>query len=710
MKRFIISLLALFQLLSLAACSGRGSKNSNDIPEIDAVTISEQIVPLRYSVIQPEQNDSFWFSDALSGTGDAVYSIGNDSGAYHIFRYDIESSLSQILYSSADSILTDLAVSPEGEIYALSTPLDESAGSSIIKMDSAGNQVESHALDGLHPDGAWSPKEIEYLEGTLYLLDNAQLTAVALGSDISVLYSVDVEANAKITVSAETLILGQDKNGKFRIYTLNTKNHTLEETAVFNLSFARIGGGRDWDLYLDDNSNLYGYRFEDHSFEKLFSWSGLSITGGAVIDAGEGKLICSGKISFADPNPLLTLVPREVDESEPSTILIATTSEYGLDYRIQEAIRQWNLENPQYPIEVINYSLYNSGSDNRAAEMRLATDIISGKIPDIYDFSMTAVDTIPSAAQYARRGLLEDLYPYMDSDPEISRSDFLSGVLKSLEINGCLYELVPEYSLITTFASAKDVGDKENWTYQSFNSIIEQSSYYDSIFDKRNDRMFMLGNIIDASGKQLVDWSAGECYFNSEYFKNLLETVKKMPEKGAERVYPLVIDEMKYSTGLLYFMNMRDLWMASSAPSVYGEDYALVGLPEVGNVIYPLCSFGISAYSENKQQCWEFLRQFMTEEYNTSFFMSPRLDGIQEQMEQAWKNVEDVADVHPYGRAVMQDVIDILKTVDTAARHDAQIWQIVYSEVGAYFAGDKSTEETAAAIQSRVSLYMAEQS
>ena len=100
----------------------------------------------------------------------------------------------------------------------------------------------------------------------------------------------------------------------------------------------------------------------------------------------------------------------------------------------------------------------------------------------------------------------------------------------------------------------------------------------------------------------------------------------------------------------------------------------------------------------------------MTKEYNGQFYLSPRIDGMQAQYDRAWQNVEDVADAHPYGQAAMQQILDILDSVDTAARHDAQIWQIVCSEVGAYFAGQRSLEDTVDLIQSRASIYMAEQS
>lgn len=96
--------------------------------------------------------------------------------------------------------------------------------------------------------------------------------------------------------------------------------------------------------------------------------------------------------------------------SNSGVIRFATTDPNGIDFRVQEAIRAWNGVHPDCPIEIVDYSVY-GGENSAMSAAKLTADIVSGNMPDIYDFSMTSVDTIPSSAQFARRGLLEDLYP-----------------------------------------------------------------------------------------------------------------------------------------------------------------------------------------------------------------------------------------------------------------------------------------------------------
>ncbi len=47
--------------------------------------------------------------------------------------------------------------------------------------------------------------------------------------------------------------------------------------------------------------------------------------------------------------------------------------------------------------------------------------------------------------------------------------------------------------------------------------------------------------------------------------------------------------------------------------------------------------------------------------------------------------------------------------INIAARYDPQIWEIVWQEANAYFSGGRNVEDAMRNIQSRVSIYLAEQ-
>lgn len=104
-----------------------------------------------------------------------------------------------------------------------------------------------------------------------------------------------------------------------------------------------------------------------------------------------------------------------------------------IDYDIQDMIVKFNRSNDQYRIEVKDYSEYNNDQDGwDAGQTKLNTEILSGNLPDI--FCLNGLNY----RQLASKGLLEDLYPYIDADSELSRDDFFPSVLQAFEEDGKL--------------------------------------------------------------------------------------------------------------------------------------------------------------------------------------------------------------------------------------------------------------------------------
>lgn len=708
MKKKLFCALALLVLsLSLAACSKDGSGIGSDAQVTDAAELSEKIVPPVYQLKEEPAEGGLWLSHNLTAWGDKVFYIGSDSRGYHVCRYEPDTGNSLEIYSSAEYIFFDLSLSPEGELFLLAAPAAQEDGYEILRLDGDGNLTGTWALDALDTAEALAPRELEYAGGRLFILGQDMLISLEVGDSLKPGPSLELGPGALLSRSSGgELLLAYAKGDVYTLELYSPENLELTASADFNMSFIALSGGLEGKIFLDSGSALYCYVFDTGELIKLFSWSSLGILRGGVAETGAG-LVCTGTLSPNSPGVPLLLVPGEA-EADRSVIRFATTDPNGLDSLVREAIREWNVQNPGCPIEVVDYSVYGT-QDSSLSAAKLLADMVAGDIPDIYDFSLSSIDTIPSSAQFARRGLLEDLYPYIDNDPELSREDFIPGVMSAMEIDGGLYELVPSFSLVTTFASSRVLGDGAPLSYSGLNFMAANSERFDSVFDKRHDRMWLLGNILDASGSKLVDWSKGECYFDSDYFRSLLETMKAMPEDGEEMQSNILNEDMGMSAGLLYYIITNDLWMASSAPLAYGEDYCFPGLPELGSAIYPNCCYGISAYSQNKEQCWQFLRQFLTREYGSRFYLSPRKDALAQRVEDTWTGFADIQQYHPHGLEAMEKLRDIAMTCSTVMRHDPEIWQIVYSQSLAYFAGDKSLEETAYQIQSRVSLYMAEQ-
>lgn len=702
MKRTVIALM-LILALCLSAC---GSKEKTaDLTVIGAEDLTRKIVAPQYALTPESYAESAWIGAEMTRHGNTVYYLASDEQSELVCSLNLDTMERQDYYRDETLSLQDIASAEDGRLFLLAVSDSAENSCLVVCLNETGAELFRAPVPLEDRETA---RAVELLNGQMFLLAGSCLIIYDSSGELKESKRIEVGSTARMAVTGSgTLILLQGRESGDTISVWNGEKKELEPVVSYDLSFDRVSGGTTWDLYLDCRGALFGYRLADGALEKLFSWNALGLNSGAVLELEDGRLVTNSQKGYNQKSPLRILRQREDTGEESSVIRFATTGEF-IDTRIRAAIQTWNGEHPECPIEVIDYSVYNSEDDQRPGQLRLATDVATGNGPDIYDFSLEFIDSVPSAPSFARRGLLEDLYPYLDADPELKREDFLGGFLQAMEIGGGLYELTPDFYLANCFADARVVGDPSQWTYARLHEIMRDNERYKYFFDPYVDRMWLLGNILACSDSKLIDWEKGTCAFESYYFRALLETLRDMPETGTGREGTLDISNTK---GLLYYSPIGDVWMASIPAHAFGENYCFTGLPELGNVIFPQHSFGISSFSSHKQECWAFLRQFWTRQQAEQFWLSPRRDVIQLQIRNQWEGIVSAKldNVHPYAKQAMDSLFEILDTTNIAARHDPQIWAIVWQEANAYFTGGRSVEDAMRNIQSRVSIYLAEQ-
>ncbi len=169
-----------------------------------------------------------------------------------------------------------------------------------------------------------------------------------------------------------------------------------------------------------------------------------------------------------------------------------------------------------------------------AAAKLLHAEVASGKIPDIWDRSLP-LDL------YARKGYFEDLWPFIDNDEELGGRDALMArPLECASIGGKLYKISNSFSIKTAAANPAVVGNRTGWTLEEmldiYRSMPEGSSLMGENASGESILLFFLRMDMD----RWVNWSTGECSFNTPAFKEILEMCA--PISGREW------DEIDWST------------------------------------------------------------------------------------------------------------------------------------------------------------------
>ncbi|MDE5892578.1 MAG: extracellular solute-binding protein, partial [Acetatifactor sp.] len=232
----------------------------------------------------------------------------------------------------------------------------------------------------------------------------------------------------------------------------------------------------------------------------------------------------------------------------------------------------------------------------------------------------------------------------------------------------------------------------------------------------------------------------GKCNFDSQSFMDMLEYAKTLPKEYSEDYwidYDYAFYESQYRENHsllcdLYINNIRDCkrWIKG----YIGEEVSFVGFPTAdsnGSTLSPgSYTFMISARSKHQDGAWQFLRQFLADEYQTSneLYDMPVLksaflnkakeaterpywideEGNKNYYDDTWYiNGEEII-LEPFTQEEVDAICEFIYTVNRTAYYNEDIMNIITEEAEAFFAGQKSVQEVVGIIQSRAQVFVNE--
>lgn len=676
MKKVFLLFLSLCLLGSLALAWFRDRQ-----PAAEAA-VGQTVAPQVLSAAQEEgaeavyaaqvvDGPSAWMADCLIDGGDSVYFAGSDREGWKLYRAARDGSDPRVLCSWTEESIESLSFMG-GRLYALSSRVEEyedgteAAFFALLELDGEGREIRRTELGGEGwPEYFW-PQFLQGSGGSLYIVGGGQPVLGTPGAE-----------------------------GGFLLQSVGPDG-TLGEQRELTESILRLySGGERYSLYLSDGSALYGYDWDSGTLTRLLTWSQMGIIGGAVLEAGAEDFLCLGRVSTMDPGCLMRLQKADLDPSATGPLVLATLNIQDASVYLEESIGAWNRAHPDCPVELRDYG---GGGDSR-----LLTDIASGNAPDMFDFSAyfyVRNTNLFSVGLLARRGLLEDLDPWLENEPELMGS-LDSSLLSAFEMDGKLYEAVLGVLPYTCCGRTSELGqDPSGWTWEALEEKLARNGRASSLLVDATFSEDLLSMLVSLSGDRLVDWSAGSCAFDSDYFLHLLRAVKDRSR---------VCDGLGANDALLVLYSDDSLSMTRPL-FAFGEELCLTGLPEIGPVAGAYLDLGICSLSERKELCWEFVKSLYADGgyCGAPLLLEKRQAILGERLAEYDEYPIEGVERERYA-AFLEKNLAQLDKIQAVRRYDAQIDQIVRSEAGAYLNGQRSAEETAQAIQSRVSIYIAEQ-
>ena len=499
-------------------------------------------------------------------------------------------------------------------------------------------------------------------------------------------------------------------------------------------------GQEDRLLCYDSGDSLYTYT--ETGAQRLFSWSGADVDHSQVrafsfLPDGRGAALVAEE-EWTAKYQVALLSPSEGD-GEKTVLTLATL---GLDSDTRTKILNFNRTSDKYRIQVRDYSEYNTGDDPAAGRTKLNTEIIAGNVPDLLDASM-------DIRQYAARGLLEDLWPYIDADPDIGREGVMERVFQAAETGGKLCQVFPRFTIETAAGAPDIVGKEMGWNLEQLRAALAKLPEGARVLEEYETRETVLDKLLSQNLDGFVDWEAGTASFDSPAFYDILDFCSGFPA-GSGAAAGTVTAAMSAASAESRVMSGEQLLLPVYLGNVdsiqlyrelMGGGVTFVGYPAEsgsGSSFAVEGGLSMSTACADKEGAWSFLRTLLLPGEDEAFFGAfpasrPAFERlIQESMEAEYARDENGdlitgADGEPIlentaiaivdGRMIVmgpatQEDVDLVtalyEATDRLSGRDEQIWRIVQECAASYFAGDKGAEETAQAIQSRVELYLGE--
>ena len=800
-KKGLTALLAACMLLSLAAC---GKDQDEDAEKLSGTVFVPEFIDMdlgKNSEVQGGCTDGAYiylltskYPDREAGEeGDTTYSIlrlsvdGGEPEPLENFKIDAapEGYDQSYVYLSGIRAGADGSIWVEENLSAYSYDLPEdfdpetgniweydlldsidknyhiqldSTGAEITRVDVSGLQ-EKAGIESMYSGGTlFDPK------GNIYVSTDGKI--VVLDSSLNVLFSVEDENfwGGELTLlsdgSVGTSITVRDAVNNTYTRQLRTidpaakdwgKSYELPRDAYNTYS-----GTGEYLYYYMRGETLYGRKAEAEEGaedDKLLNLLDADISADQIsfvtfLEDGRAVIMAEAYGSTTGRRETLAvLTPTPRSELPEKTTLTYATMYLSQDER--NRIVDFNRSGVPYRIEVHDYSEYSTEEDYQAGIKKLNTEILAGKVPDIIN-----TESLP-LRQYGAKGILEDLWPFIENDQDIGgREGLMDRVFTAAEQDGKLYQIFDAFSIATVTGSPSVVGDRTSWTLQDLQDALAKMPEGCAVFNEYNTKSNILTLVMSMNLDSFLNWDTGECRFDSEEFKALLAFCDNFPleydwesSQNGDYDEPTRIAEGRQ---MLVTEHISDFKSIQMQKAIFGGDITYIGFPVedggVGSSFSVNSGLAMSASCADKEGAWTYMRQLLLPQYagneNASHwgghngFPSNKADfqwmAEQSMIPDGYKTDEDgnqildedgnpieeshsswginnfTIDVFATKQEEYDQIMDLYNQVDRMSGSDDNVYDIVTEVAGSYFAGDRSLDDAASLIQNKVTTYVNE--
>lgn len=491
-----------------------------------------------------------------------------------------------------------------------------------------------------------------------------------------------------------------------------------------DVALSIFDGSNEFSFYYIQESDKLGKEIYGVKNNTAFPLCNLSDTGIQTNSStefyalGKGKFLC--KIQMENGNDALLLLEPYNQENQGSKQII-TLAGIGISNEINSAANQFNLDNSDVQIRIVDYmDLYQNSYEE--AYKNLNIHLLDKQI------DILCLDNYDKRNLINKR-MLEDLTTFWDKSENVKQSEILDCVLGNCKMeDGKIYSIFPQFHIRTFIKNGQ--GEDES-IYEVLN-VLDVNENQKLFLNSSADGL--LYSLIKYNPEQLINYEDSTCAFDGVYFEKVLSILQSLDSyllESDDIAEAVQNNEVKYLQ-----MPINDIYDYILYLQMCDYKVEFIGYPtEEGMhpIMQPSSELGIMAASERKKSAWRFLEYLLEEEHYNDLFGGESFPIRNDSMENLLERMsatetytkEDgtviravdqysigINDYEIVPKALCRDDIakfkNMLNSSIVCDGLSEKQTDIIWEEVELFLAGSQDKEITIRSIQSRISVTLQE--
>ncbi len=599
-----------------------------------------------------------------------IRQLNVDEYEYYDCKFNPDGTLisSTLLQFDNNYILSDVEIADDGSIVLFAQ--DSSWMGVILKFDSEGNLIAEEK------DAANNCSTLININDTIYAVLNRYTedndSVISIVSPVDNVFEGEVNDGISLDIYANYysphgngFLYLDEGNNQIKYYNLSNS----EVNIVFNLS---------------DNNGIFGSNdFFMNSDNEIIS-------------------IATNGIDYS--YYMCTYIPLESNYIDSREVLVIGGVGISSDPVIRNMVFHFNLDHEDYRIEIYDYALNGTSTDDNSIITEFFFQMNDGEAPDILiDLPFDSI----CGSDY-----LVNLNEYMSSDINVE------------EYNSTLINLNHDnYYIPATYRIRGMLTFEDDFTrLSSYSDFYELDSLYSgnqySAILANISKEALLNIMLQVDLDRFFNTATHSVNFDSDEFRELLQWVNYV---GDTNVF---MDEGDYSSSFLtneytmyeyyeYFDRMNIFMLEQNE---FERNVNFVGLPTNDNSIYgfvPSYNFAITQNCSVPNIAWDFIKMVLSYDMQCVFSRvgfavnnaaneDTFIDSCHDFYISSSLNLDDIDSAY----AELEDILYSENAV--VVRNNPQLFAIVTESASAYFDGSRDINEVTAIIQNQAETIMSE--